>query len=145
MLRAITNYIKSLSNIFGDWVTNAVLVLLALFTPIYPMMAAAGTLIVVDLLTGVLAARKRSEPISSAGFRRTVAKMLTFQAAIITGFIAETWLLGGLIPISKIVAAAIGLTEIKSIIENLDVLHGSPIFESILKKLHSTNDTKKPK
>lgn len=140
MLNYGLNLWKTLINSIQDWGLNVAIVTLALLAPIHSMMMAAGALIVADMITGIWAAKKRQEEIKSAGFRRTINKMLTFQIAIITGFIAEKWLLGGLLPISNIVAGVIGLTEIKSIIENLDTVYGSSIFQEILKKLQSKND-----
>ncbi len=96
-----------------------------------------------DLTLGVLAARKRDEPISSAALRRTVSKALIYQLAIISGFIVEHYLVGDSIPIVKLVAGAIGLTELKSIFENADEINGGSLLKSIINKIGSDNDVKK--
>jgi len=112
----------------------------AVFAPIYAIMASVGFLIFADLILGIVAAKKRGEKIKSSAMRRTVSKILVYQLAIMTGFICETYLIGGLIPISKLVAAVIGSVEIKSIFENCDSINGEPILGKIIKKLGSDND-----
>lgn len=115
--------------------------LVALLAPIHSILISVGVMIVVDLVTGILAARKRKEPVTSAALRRTVSKMLIYQVAIISGFILETYLMAEVIPVSKLVASAIGLTEFKSIIENLTTLNnGETVFKDLLARLGSKND-----
>jgi predicted transcriptional regulator len=100
-------------------------------------------MIAADLITGILAARARKEKISSAGLRRTFTKFSIYFAGIMLGFLAETFMLEGFIPVSKIAAGLIGVIEIKSILENLDTINGSSIFKTLIEKLGSIND--KPK
>lgn len=110
--------------------------------PVYPIMAVAGFLIFADLATGMLAARKNKEPISSAAMRRTVSKILVYQLVIMSGFLVEMYMLGGMLPISKIAASIIGLTELLSILENAEKAYGAPIFKKLLTLLGSENDKK---
>jgi phage-related holin len=122
-----------------NWIKAAAISIFAILAPIHSVMAVAGIMIVVDLITGVLAARKRGEIISSAALRRTVSKMLVYQSAIVTGFLCEHYLLSDTLPIVKLIAAAIGLVEMKSITENLNELNGAPIFKSLIESLGSKN------
>lgn len=117
--------------------------ILAVFAPIKGVIITAMVLILADLITGILAARKKGESITSAGLRRTVTKVAVYLAAICLGFLVEKYMLSDLLPVSKIVSALIGAVEAKSIFENLDVLNGSSIFKSLIEKLGSINDTKK--
>lgn len=116
--------------------------LIGVFMPVYPIMAVAGFLIFADLATGMLAARKNKEPISSAAMRRTVSKILVYQLVIMSGFLVEMYMLGGMLPISKIAASIIGLTELLSILENAEKAYGAPIFKKLLTLLGSENDKK---
>lgn len=124
-----TSYIKATSLGF-----------IALLAPIHAVMISVGFLIFTDLVIGIIAAHKRGEKITSSAMRRTVSKILVYQLTIISGFLCETYLLGGLIPISKLAASAIGLVEIKSILESANEIHGKPLFKSVLSKLGSDND-----
>lgn len=117
--------------------------IVAIFAPIKMMIITTGILIAADLITGMLAARKRGEKITSAGIRRTTSKSAVYLAAICLGFMVEVFMIDHLVPISKIVSGLIGITEIKSVFENLDVISGNPILKQILAKLGSDND--KPK
>ena len=113
---------------------------IAVLAPIHAVMIVVGILIGADLILGIAASLKSGEKIHSAAMRRTVSKILIYQLAVITGFLCETYLMGGLLPISKLVAGVIGLVEMKSILENCDIINGEPIFKSVLKKLGSDND-----
>ena len=116
------------------------LTLLAVFAPIKAIMITVGVLIISDLILGTVAAKKRGEVITSAGFRRTVVKGFVYQSAIILGFLTEKYLLDGAMPVSKIVAGLIGLVELTSCLENLNAINGSPIFKKLIEKLGSQND-----
>ncbi len=126
-----------------DWTSSIALAAIAALAPIQAILVSVGVLIISDLFTGIMAAKKRKEKLSSAVMRRTVSKILIYQTAVITGFLLETYLLMGLVPISKIVAGAIGLVEFKSILENCNAALGQDIFQTVLLKLGSDNDPKK--
>lgn len=123
-----------------NWLKVIILASFAALAPIHAVMAAAGILIVIDTVLGVLAARKRGDPITSAQLRRTISKMLIYQAAIISAFLVEHYLMGDILPIVKMCGGAIGLVEGKSVLENCDELNGNPIFASLIKRLGSAND-----
>ena len=113
-------------------------VLIAIFAPIKAALIVALSLIVVDLITGVLAARKRGEPITSSGIKRTVGKVLLYELAIALAFLCQQYLTGDIFPASKLVTALVGMTELKSILENLDCLLGTSMFQTILSKIVQT-------
>lgn len=115
---------------------------IAVFAPIHAIIVTVGVVILTDLITGILAARKRDERISSSALRRTISKIFVYETAILVGFLIETYLIGGLIPISKLAALLIGSVEAVSIFENLNTISGNNIFKSILDKLGSVNDKK---
>lgn len=117
--------------------------LLAVFAPIQPMLLVTGFLIFADLLSGILAAKKRKETINSAGFRRTISKILVYNLAVISGFLVETYMISDLLPISKLIAGVIALTELRSILENLNCINGVDLFKTVLGSLGSKNDIKR--
>lgn len=126
-----------------DMVVGLLLSTAAVFAPIKMVLLVTGVLIFADLVTGIIAARKRKEPITSAGLRRTVTKVFIYNAAIMLGFLAETYMLDGFLPISKIASSLIALVECKSLYENLDEIRGGNLFKSLIDKLGSVNDEKK--
>lgn len=115
-------------------------VLIALLSPIHALLFSVGFLIIADLITGIWAALKRKEKISSSGMRRTISKIVVYQVAIISGFLIEQYMLESFLPVSKIVASVIGIVELKSILENSNHILGYPLFKSIIQKLGSEND-----
>lgn len=115
------------------------LTLLAVFAPIKAIIFAALTLIIFDLITGVIASHKRGEPITSAGFQRTLTKTFVYLSAIMLGFLAETYLTGDLLPVSKIITSYIGFTEMCSLLENLNSISGTNLLTALIAKLGSKN------
>lgn len=126
-----------------DLLNKLFLASLAAFSPIKMVMITVGILIIADLITGVWAAIKRGETISSSAMRRTVSKMCIYELTVICGFMLETYILGQAIPVAKIVASVIGVVEFKSILENANSIVKGDIFKIILKKLGSDNDNLK--
>lgn len=126
-----------------EWFIKLGLASLAALAPIQAILITVGILIIADLLTGILAAMKRNEKISSAAMRRTISKMFVYQLTVICGFLLETYLMGGIIPVTKIAASVIGMVEFKSMLENANSIIGENIFKIILHKLGSDNDSKK--
>lgn len=122
-----------------EWILKTLIVALSIFAPIKTMLIACGALIVADMLTGMVAARKRKEEIKSAEMRRSVTKMFVYQIAIMSAFVLETYMLEGLLPVSKIVAGVIGMVEFKSILENASTIAGQDILKLVMDKLGSKN------
>lgn len=114
------------------WLVPLLLSALALLAPIHTLMAAVGVLIAADFITGIMAARRRGEPITSRAMGRTVYKCLGYQLAVISGFALEALIPGGL-PIAKLCAAAIGLSEFKSLGENVRTLTGVDLWAVVRK------------
>lgn len=127
-----------------DWSVSAIIAVLAIFAPAKELFIATGVLIVADLITGLMAAHKLKQPITSAGLRRTVSKMLIYNLAVACGFLVQKYMMGDLVPVSNIISSAIGLTELKSVIENIDKIRGGSLFKEILNRLGSVNDGTSP-
>lgn len=126
-----------------DWLVSALLSMLAVLAPVKMVIITVGILIFADLIMGMWAAHKRGEIITSAALRRTITKMLVYQTCVITGFMLEKYLLGGSIPVIKLIGGVIGVVEFKSIIENANTVLGMDLFKEIIARLGSSNDKKK--
>lgn len=123
-----------------SFLTKCIMLILVLLAPIKAVMATVGFLIFIDLGSGIWAALKRKEKISSAALRRTISKMIIYQMAVISGFLIEKYLVGGDLPVTKIVAGFIGIVEFKSILENSNFILGTDVFKTLIEKLGSKND-----
>lgn len=110
----------------------------SIFAPIQAVLATTLVLIFVDLVTGVIAAKNRGEEITSAGFRRSISKLLVYEFALLVGYVAETYMIGFL-PLTKMISSLIALTETKSIFENLDSSAGGQLLKTLIDKLGSEN------
>lgn len=110
-----------------------------IFAPVKQVMVVTFILIAVDLILGIMAAHKTKVPITSAGLRRTVSKLFVYEVAICLGFLVETYFTGPVIPVVKIITGFVGLTELKSCLENADAFNGEPILKALIDKLGSSN------
>lgn len=115
---------------------------IAVFAPIKGAIIAIVCLTILDLITGVVAAKKRGEKLTSAGLARTVVKIAVYQVATLCAFLAQKYLVLDVMPICSLITSLIGLTELKSVLENLDSISGGSFFKIIIAKINSPNDTK---
>lgn len=127
-----------------DWLQGMVVSSVAFLLPIKLVIITAGVLILADLFTGILAAKKRGEKITSAALSRTVAKMAVYQTVIITGYMLQVNLLGNVVPVINLVGSVIGMVEFKSIVENANTILGTDIFKELIKRMSSKNDANSP-
>lgn len=123
-----------------DLAIKAALALITVFAPIQGMLLSTLGLICADFVLGVYAAKKSGVPLTSAGFRRTVSKILIFELAICLAYVAQHYLLLDSLNVTSIVAGFVGLTELKSCMENLNAISGGELLKSLLEKLGSAND-----
>jgi phage-related holin len=103
------------------------------FTPAFPMMMAIGFFIVMDFITGIMAASKRGEVISSKKMRPTIMKGVGYMAAILVAHVFQKNFLTD-IEVLKIVAGLIAFIEVKSLDENFRDITGKSLFRQFLKK-----------
>ncbi len=125
------------------WIKTAILTSIAFFAPVHKLMYMTVILIGFDLVTGLWAAVKRKERISSTKLRRTVAKTIAYQTAIMLSAIVE-WFFLPEIPSIRIVSAMIGITEATSVLENLESVTGLKFREAVISKLQGKRDEQPP-
>lgn len=123
-----------------EWIQGLFVSSMAFLLPIKLVIITAGVLIFADLITGIFAARKRGERITSAALSRTIAKLAVYQTVIITGYMLQMNLLSNVIPVINIVSGVIGMVEFKSIIENANTILGADIFKEVVARLSSSNN-----
>lgn len=119
------------------WLSNILIASFSVFAPIQSAIVAVMVLTVVDMISGIVAAHKRGEKITSGGLARTVSKILVYQIATLTAFLAQKYLILDVMPVCSLVTSLIGLTELKSVLENLDSISGGSFFSKIVDKLKS--------
>lgn len=97
---------------------NLSLAALAVLAPIQSIMIVVAILIGADFITGIMKAYKLKEAITSRALARSIYKMCFYQLAVLSAFLLETYLIPGVLPVTKLVAGVIGLTELLSVLEN---------------------------
>lgn len=117
------------------WLKASLLSAVAFLLPIKALALAALVLTCLDTVTGIWAARKRGEAITSAGFRRTIVKLACYLTALVAGHVVGVVLLGGLIPVAGLVAGAIGVAEFTSSVENVSTIVGRDLFRLAVARL----------
>ena len=61
----------------------------------------------------------------------TVSKLLLYNLAILSGFLAETFLIPS-VPFTKIISGFIAMTELKSISENVSAVTGVNYWDKVM-------------
>ena len=99
--------------------------LISFITPIAPFFWLAIGLVVLDTITGIIAAQKRKEKINSRGFARLLSKIVVYMASIVACRGVEEVLH---VPnVTFLAVGAIALTELMSVLENTRVVSGANV------------------
>lgn len=125
-----------------NWITNKLTIILSwitiYFAPVYPLIAAIGFFVFADFVTGIQAAKKRGEKITSSKMKNTVVKFGAYGIAVVTSFLIEKHFLDGL-PALKIISGLIAFIEVKSINENIRDITGKNLFDEVIKRFPKIN------
>ena len=104
--------------------------LITFFAPIYPAMIAVGILILIDTITGIIAAKRAGESITSKKMGMCITKSIVYQLLIISAHLCETFLFAQ-IPFVKISLAFLAMTEFTSLAENFEKATGKNLLKYI--------------
>jgi hypothetical protein len=124
----------------NHWITKLFISICTVFAPIQAVLSTVLFLVFADLVTGVWAAKKRKETITSRKLGRSITKFCIYEVAILLGFLAEHYLTGSILPLCSIISSFIGLTEILSLIENLNTISSQNLFKYLIDKLKRGED-----
>lgn len=116
---------------------------LAFVTPIRWYLLAVGILVMVDLFTGIRAAKKRNEAIRSKGMRNSINKIALYFVAILLSEMMQQVFFKAILPahmsITAVTAGFIGLVEFKSNLENIAEVTGLDIWKRLIEIIPSLN------
>lgn len=113
-------------------VQSLFLVIVSVFAPAAPVLGTILALVVLDLITGLIVSHKAGITITSAGLKKSVLKLCVYLVAALSAFLVGQYLTGPLIPVLNIVSGLIGITELKSVLENLDMISGGSAMKSVI-------------
>jgi hypothetical protein len=116
-----------------QYITPLLASLVAVFTPVLPTLLTVGFLIALDFIVGIYRAFKLGEEITSRKMGNTISKMLLYNITILSLWVFEKYILQDAIPITKIGAALISITELKSIDESVEKLIGVGIWKKLVR------------
>lgn len=116
-----------------EFLLTAGLAALAYFSPLYEMFIVLMLFVLADLVTGIVASRKRGIPRSSRRLRKSTAKLVNYIMAMILAFAAERafgveWFVA-----HRAIGAFICAVEMLSILENMAVITEHPVFMAIVR------------
>ena len=109
---------------------------LSFITPIVPFVATSAGLVLIDLITGIWAARKRGEVIRSKNLGKTVQKFLVYFLAMLAAEGMRITFLPSA-PFTYVVALGICLTEFQSLIENVEAITGVNLWSRLKQLIQS--------
>ena len=121
---------QGIKNFLGQYWAAGIILL----SPIKAALCAIIFIVLVDLILGIIRAKKQQIKITSNKLRRTLIKLLCYLLVFIVSYVLELYLIP-FIELSKIVASFIGLVEFKSILENLNIISGGKVWKAILHRL----------
>jgi len=129
------------------WITthinSLIIAILAVFTPILPLLLTTGFLIVADFCFGIYRAYKKGEVITSRKMGNTISKIVLYNLAILSVYFLDHYVINSGLNLEKIVAGLIGLTEIKSLDESFNTLFGFSIWKKRKKLIQRGSSTTK--
>ena len=127
------NKLSTLTSLSIDTTWNFIcglfLILIGIFYPVISLIFFAGFLIVLDIITGVWASKKRGEDIDSKKLSRSISKAIMYPFAIILAHLCERFLHE--IPFVKGVTFLLIIVEGKSLDENMKDILGFSFFKYI--------------
>lgn len=131
----LKDYTQSVTDNFSfmGLLKSCVLLVAAFLAPIATVIFAVLFLIFVDMITGILASIKEKQRITSSAMSRTIAKTFVYCTTIIVTYVTHKYLLVGFdFPIESIVSGFIALTEMKSILENMDRISHTSVLKDLI-------------
>lgn len=118
---------------FGSYLFAVIVTIISFLAPVHAILASVFVLILADLFTGIWAAKKKKEKISSKNLKKTIVKLFVYECVIVMGFICQTYLVT-ILPLVSMTASVIGLVEFVSFLENVSTITDIS-FDTVIKRL----------
>lgn len=104
------------------------------FYPAGQFVLLVGFFIAADTITGVVAANKRGERLTSKRGSDVIRKFLVYGVGVIVAHVIQQEFIADF-PCMKIIAGLVAFNEVKSIDENIKDISGYSFFDYFIKKL----------
>lgn len=109
-------------------------VVLAFVAPIQSLLAAMLFVVLFDTLTGIWAARKRGEAVSSRKLSHVLSKLFLYLGIMLVAHAITSTMMPN-IPLVSIVASTVALIEFTSVLENASSILGYDLTKRIMEKI----------
>ena len=103
---------------------------LAILVPIYDVTGALIILILIDLITGIIASVKNQVKFQWEKIINTFTKVIIYSLILLAGWVVESKIMPA-IPLMRLVAGFLALTELRSILGNFKNIYGLDMWEYI--------------
>ena len=137
----------------GKYINAFIVSIITFFSPIYGLLLAVGTMILMDTILGITKAIKLEgwESITSRKASVIISKFLLYQLTVITFFIIDYNLIneftklnyGTEYLLTKFITLSLCFVEAKSIDENIKAIFGFSIWTNLKEVLTRTQEIKK--
>ena len=122
------------STVWGGYLAAVLGWAMSFILPISDFLVLTSALVILDLITGLLAAKRRGEKIRSRALMRTTIKLTLYFAAMLATEGVQ-YVFAKNVPLPYITAFTIAITELKSLLENVDAGTGARLSKMIIDKL----------
>lgn len=116
-----------------ETLATILLALCAYISPVYEFWLVMLCFVLADFSTGIIASNKKGIPRSPRRFRQCVTKIVSYMSAILLSFILQKTFGLEWLYLYRYVGAFICVIEFISILENLAVITGHPVFLKLIK------------
>lgn len=105
--------------------------LIVFISPVKSIMTGIVFLCFSDLVTALWFVIKSKQAITSIGLRKTINKLLAYEIAVVLSYVVENVFQLG-VPVVRLIAGLIAVTEFKSNLENLYKITGLDFWQKIV-------------
>ncbi|WP_428329055.1 phage holin family protein [Mucilaginibacter sp.] len=92
-------------------------------------------LLIIDMITGVWKALKTGEQVTAKKFGETITKMILYLFGIVCAYVVQHNIAGDVIKVMLIFSTLISVREFKSIVENIEIITDSKIWQFIVNQI----------
>lgn len=124
---------------FFDFLFTLLLSILSFFAPLQLMYHTFFFVVMLDMITGMIASKRRGEKIESKKMRKTILKLLVY-ILVASAFYAFQMAIMPAVPFINLVFGLIIITELKSITENCDSIFKVKTFTRIYEFVNNLFD-----
>ncbi len=111
--------------------------------PTYEMIGLTFFLLLADMVTGIWKSIKTDVPVTAAKMNITVEKMVAYMIGILCAYGVQHHITNDLVKVMLIFTSVISFKELKSVIENVEVITNTKIWNMIVDQISAVLPKKK--